>query len=256
MKKNLSSRKNTLKLLDQIKGENTEPYQIGHVKLKSGISESSFEGMQVFTVNDQKSTKQKVILYLHGGAFVYQPLRYHWKFMDKLARALNAKFIVPIYPKVPGFTYQQTYPRLVNLYREILESVENPAQLTFMGDSAGGNISLALAQVLKVNQLPQPKDIILLSACVDMVLDNPVIFDYETRDPMLAVEGFDVIKKIWAADKSLYDPLISPLYGSFEELGKITIFVGTYEGLFPDNMRLSKRLTDQKIEHHTLFIRK
>lgn len=120
-----------------------------------------------------------------------------------------------------------------------------------MGDSAGGNISLGLAHYVNMHDLPQPKDIILLSPCVDMVLDNPVIFDYETRDPMLAVEGYDVIRRIWAADKSLHDPLISPIYGNFNGLGKISIFIGTHEGLFPDNMRLDKLLTDQRIEHHT-----
>lgn len=249
-KKPFTSKENMSKHLEDIGTENIKPYLIDKVRFSSGITESSFEEMQLFTMNDQKSSKQKVILYIHGGAHIHQPLSFHWKFMDTLAQRLNAKIIVPIYPKAPKYNYQHTYPRLLNLYREILSSIENPDQLTVMGDSAGGNISLGLAHTLKMNNLPQPKDIILLSPCVDMVLDNPLIFEYETRDPMLAVEGFDVIRRIWAADKSLDDPLISPIYGDFDGLGKITIFVGTYEGLFPDNMRLSKLLADQKIKHN------
>lgn len=250
-KKNFSTLDNTRKHIDQVGLENIKPYQLGKVKLTSPRSERSFEDMQVFTLNDQHSDAQKVILYLHGGAHTHQPLSLHWRFMDTLAQALNAKVIAPIYPKVPHFNYQHTYPRLLNLYREILESVQVPSQLTIMGDSAGGNISLSLAHYIQMNHLPQPKDIILLSPCVDMVLDNPVLFDYESRDPMLAVEGYDVIRRIWAADKSLDDPLISPIYGDFEGLGKITMFVGTHEGLFPDIMKLDKMLTDQDIDHHT-----
>lgn len=250
-KKNLSTRENTLKHLEHMGVENTKPYELGKVKLISSVNERSFEDMQVFTLNDQMSADQKVILYIHGGAHTHQPLTFHWKFMDRIAQSLNAKVIAPIYPKVPHFNYQHTYPRLLNLYREIIESIKSPAQLTIMGDSAGGNISLSFAHYIKTNLLPQPKDIILLSPCVDKVLDNPVIFDYETRDPMLAVEGYDVIRRIWAADKDLDDPLISPIYGDFKGLGKITIFIGTHEGLFPDNMKLDKLLTDQGIDHNT-----
>ncbi|WP_339168499.1 alpha/beta hydrolase [Paenibacillus sp. FSL R5-0341] len=250
-KKNLSTREHTQKHLEHMGVENIKPYQLGKVKLTSPIKERSYEDMQVFTLNDQSSPDQRVILYIHGGAHTHQPLSFHWKFMDHMAQALNAKVIAPIYPKLPHFNYQHTYPKLLNLYRDIIASIKSPLQLTIMGDSAGGNISLSLAHYLKMNSLPQPKDIILLSPCVDMVLDNPVIFDYETRDPMLAVEGYDVIRRIWAADKQLNDPLISPIYGDFEGLGKISIFIGTHEGLFPDNMELDKKLTDQGIEHHT-----
>ncbi|KQY93569.1 esterase [Paenibacillus sp. Root52] len=250
-KKNLSSRESTMKHLEHMGTQNTKAYQLGKVKLTSTIVEGSFEDMQVFTLNDQQSTNQNVILYIHGGAHTHQPLSFHWRFMDRMAQALNAKVIAPIYPKVPHFNYQHTYPKLLNLYREMIRSVKSPSQLTIMGDSAGGNISLSFAHYINMNSLPQPKDIILLSPCVDMVLDNPVIFDYETRDPMLALEGYDVIRRIWAADKPLDDPLISPIYGDFEGLGKISIFIGTHEGLFPDNMKLDKMLTDQGIEHNT-----
>lgn len=250
-KKNLSTRELTRKHLEHMGMENTKPYQMGKVKLASPITEHIYEDIQVFTLNDQHSRAQKVILYIHGGAHTHQPLSLHWKFMDRMAQALHAKVIAPIYPKVPHYNYQHTYPKLLQLYRDILGSVDQPAQITIMGDSAGGNISLGLAHYVNMHNLPQPKDIILLSPCVDMVLDNPVIFDYETRDPMLAVEGYDVIRRIWAADKSLHDPLISTIYGNFNGLGKISIFIGTHEGLFPDNMRLDKLLTDQRIEHHT-----
>ncbi|MDQ0722681.1 acetyl esterase/lipase [Paenibacillus sp. W4I10] len=250
-KKFFSTRELTRKHLDLMGLENIKPYTLGKTKLSSSIKERSLEDMQVFTLNDQHSREQRVILYIHGGAHTHQPLSLHWKFMDRMAQALNAKVVAPIYPKVPHFNYQHTYPKLLNLYRDLLASVDDPAQFTIMGDSAGGNISLALAHFLKMYDLPQPKDIILFSPCVDMVLDNPVIFDYETRDPMLAVEGYDVIRRIWAADKPLNDPLISPIYGDFAGLGKISIFIGTHEGLFPDNMKLDKQLTDQRIDHQT-----
>jgi len=251
IKKMFKSTENMKKALEEKAVENSKPYTIGKVKLKSSIVENTFEDMQVFTLNDQSSSKQKVILYLHGGAYMNQPLSFHWKFMDKIAQALNAKITAPIYPKLPHYNYQHTYPKLINLYKTIIASVEEPQQITIMGDSAGGNLSLGLAQYLKRQNIPQPKEIILLSGNVDMVLDHPDIPKYERVDPMLASAGFDVVRRIWAVDKTLDDPIISPIYGDFHGIARITQFIGTHEALYPDAIRFAKKLHDQGIEQQT-----
>lgn len=251
-KKSFSSIENTKSFLQQRGTENTKPYVIEEeVALSSDIQERSFEGMQVFTLNDQMSSKQKVILYLHGGAWTSQPLDLHWMFMDNMAQSLDAKIIAPIYPKVPHFNYKDTYPKILNLYKEMLGTVESANQVTIMGDSSGGNIALGLAQLVKLEDLPQPKDIIVLSACVDMSLSNPLLPEYDEKDPLLAREGMEVITKLWAADKSLSDPLMSPIYGDFQGIAKITHFIGTHEALYPDAMLFDEKLTEQGMAINT-----
>ncbi|MED3798710.1 alpha/beta hydrolase [Lysinibacillus capsici] len=251
-KKSFSSIENAQQFIKQRGTENIHPYVIGEdVNLLSALKEQTFEDMQVFILNDQKSSSQMVILYIHGGAWTNQPLNLHWLFMDKMAQALNAKVIAPIYPKVPHFSYQDTYPKMLNLYKEILASIESSNQLTIIGDSAGGNIALGLIQLLKRDGLPQPQDIMLLSACVDMSLENPLIQEYEENDPMLASEGMEVITKIWAADKALKDPIISPIYGDFQGVGKITHFIGSHESLYPDAIQFDEKLTEQGVAINT-----
>lgn len=251
-KKSFSSIENAQQFIKQRGTENIYPYVIGEdVNLLSALKEQTFEDMQVFILNDQKSSSQMVILYIHGGAWTNQPLNLHWLFMDKMAQALNAKVIAPIYPKVPHFSYQDTYPKMLSLYKEILVSIESSNQLTIIGDSAGGNIALGLIQLLKRDGLPQPQDIILLSACVDMSLENPLIQEYEENDPMLASEGMEVITKIWAADKALKDPIISPIYGDFQGVGKITHFIGSHESLYPDAIQFDEKLTKQGVAINT-----
>jgi len=251
-KKSFSSIENAQQFIKQRGTENIHPYVIGEdVNLLSDLKEQTFEDMQGFILNDQKSSSQMVILYIHGGAWTNQPLNLHWLFMDKMAQALNAKVIAPIYPKVPHFSYQDTYPKMLSLYKEILASIESSNQLTIIGDSAGGNIALGLIQLLKRDGLPQPQDIILLSACVDMSLENPLIQEYEENDPMLASEGMEVITKIWAADKALKDPIISPIYGDFQGVGKITHFIGSHESLYPDAIQFDEKLTEQGVAINT-----
>ncbi|MER3115301.1 alpha/beta hydrolase [Bacillus altitudinis] len=251
-KESFSSIEQTKKFLEQKGIENTKPYAIGEdVKLISEVQEQTFEGMQVFTLNEQASQNQKVILYLHGGAWTNQPLNVHWWFMDKMAQSLGAKVVAPIYPKVPHYSNQDTYPKMLNLYKDLLKTAESANQLTIMGDSAGGNISLGLAHLLKKEDLPQPKEIVLLSACVDMSMSNPLIFEYAKKDPILGYEGMEVITKMWAADQSLTDPLISPIYGDFKGLGKITHFIGTHDMLYPDAIKLDEKLSEQGMDIKT-----
>lgn len=251
VKKVFSNVENTKKFVEQTSSENNKRYVIEKVSLSSNIVEQRFEGMQVFTLNDRSSSAQKVMLYIHGGAWTKQPLPFHWKFMDKLAQALDAKIIAPLYPKVPYFSYRHTYPKLLSLYKETLDGIDSPEQLTIMGDSSGGNISLGLAHLIKAEDLPQPKDIILLSAAVDLALNNPEIPEYEKKDPMLSSGGIGIIINRWAEDKQLTDPLISPIHSDFKGLGRISHFVGTHEGLYPDAMKLDERLTAQGVEIDT-----
>lgn len=255
-KKTFSTTENTKELVRQRRAENVKPYAIEKVTLSSNIQEGIFEDMQVFTMNDRHSVKQKVVFYLHGGAWVNQPLTYHWMFLDKLARTLDVKIIVPIYPKVPNFTHKQTFPKVLNLYRQTLNSIESPGHITIMGDSAGGTIALALAQLLKKELLPQPKDIILLSACVDMTFNNPRIPKYEKRDPMLARGGMHVITEGWADGVNLADPLLSPINGDLRGLAKITHFIGTNESLYPDAILFDEKLTLNRIQIDTFVYTK
>ncbi|WP_434399879.1 alpha/beta hydrolase [Planococcus sp. 11815] len=247
-KKGFSSVAHTTKFVQQRGTENIKPYVIENMSFSNLLKEEMYEDIQVFTLNDQNSREQRVVLYLHGGAWTNQPLSFHWKLMDKIAQSVDAKIIAPIYPKVPHFNYKHTYSKLLSLYKETLRTVESPGQLTIMGDSAGGNIALGLAQLLKINDSPQPKDIILLSPAVDLTLDNPLIPKYEKKDPMLSAGGMDVITNIWSDDRSLEDPLISPIYGNLTGLGKITQFVGTHELIYPDAVKLDEKLTEQGIE--------
>ncbi|RIW28926.1 alpha/beta hydrolase [Bacillus salacetis] len=252
-KRGFSTVEHTTRYVQRTGLENNKPYSLGKVKLASEVKEEIIEEIKVFTLNDHEAPNQRVIFYIHGGAWVNQPLSLHWKFMDRLAQSLDAKVVAPIYPKVPHFNYQHTYPKLLNIYKDIIAKVENAAQVTLMGDSAGGNIALGLAQLLKIEGIKQPKDIILLSACVDMRLDNPGIPEYESKDPMLSAGGMEVITKKWAADKRLDDPIISPIYGDLTGLGKITHFVGTHEGLYPDALKFAAKLTNDGIEHQTFI---
>ena len=59
--------------------------------IKVDVQEKDVDGMQVFVWNDNKEANQKVILFLHGGAYVLQPSMMHFTLVHKIARAIDAK---------------------------------------------------------------------------------------------------------------------------------------------------------------------
>ena len=114
---------------------------------------------------------------------------------------------------------------IVPIYKQIISDVK-PQDIVIMGDSAGGGMSLALAELLKEKHLPQPGNIILISPALDMSFSNPEIHEVEKLDPMLAVPALIDIGKWYGGEKGSKHYLISPIYGNFEGLGKISLFTG------------------------------
>lgn len=84
---------------------------------------------------------------------VPRPTKIHFEFIDELAETLNAKVIMPVYPKIPHQDYQATYVLFEKLYHDLLNQVADSKQIVVMGDSAGGQIALSFAQLLKENIL-------------------------------------------------------------------------------------------------------
>ncbi|OUJ21351.1 esterase, partial [Corynebacterium kefirresidentii] len=110
--------------------------------------------------------------------------------IDELAGQLDAKVVMPIYPKVPHRDYRTTFELLKLIYDKQAAKVESSEQLIVMGDSAGGQIALSFPEYLKAETtLPQPGHIVMLSPVLDGTLSNPDAKTYERIDPMLGIEG-------------------------------------------------------------------
>lgn len=227
------------------------PYENPQKIVGRTVAESTIDGMQVFTWNDKQDKNQKNILYFHGGAYTSQPNTFHFSALNNIAEKLDAKALLPIYPKVPRFTYKDAYPKLDKLYRNILEKTASNENLTIIGDSSGGGLALGFAMYARDKHLAQPKDIILLSPWLDINTNNREIVKYEAQDPILSPWALNKLGTLWAGSaEDTKNPYISPIFGAFSGLGKISIFVGTHEIFLPDNEKLHKLLTAKGIKHN------
>lgn len=123
------------------------------------------------------------------------------------------------------------------LYQEVLATTQAD-NVIIMGDSSGGGFALALAQKIRDENMPQPGFILLLSPWLDMTLTNPQISELEAADPFLEKQSLRRAGKLYAGDTTTDHHLLSPINGSLEGLGKITVLAGAKEILVADTRKL------------------
>lgn len=207
--------------------------------------------MRTFIWNDHKDPNQRLIFYLHGGSYFKQPSSRYFTALNEWEDELDAKIVMPIYPKGPEYTYKDSADRLLNLYESLLASLSTSNLISFIGDSAGAGLLMGLADKIAEEGLDQPKNIILNSAWLDSSLDNPEIEDFESRDPSLTHWIQQEFGKIWAdGEENQVKPIVSPLYSqNLFKMGRLTLIVGTHEIFYPDNELLHEKLMQLGIDH-------
>lgn len=186
-----------------------------------------------YTLKPKCQTGPKHLIYLHGGGYVLEITSLHWDFIGRMAEALQCTVTVPIYPLVPEHTYKEVFEMIVPLYKRVIADI-HPENIVLMGDSAGGGMSLALAQLLQEKKLPQPGNIILISPVLDMTMSNPQIREAAKYDPILAAPAIKDLGEWYGGDMGPGHYLVSPINGRIEGLGKISLFIGTHDLLLPD----------------------
>ena len=107
-----------------------------------------------------------------------------------------------------------------------------------MGDSAGGNLSLALAVYLRDNNIPQPKAIVLLSPWTYVGTQLPSrTLNYE-KDKMLGANNKfmsgEVANPSYAKGADVKDPYLSPAYADLTGISPMLVIAGGDELLLDD----------------------
>ncbi|MBQ2659232.1 MAG: alpha/beta hydrolase [Erysipelotrichaceae bacterium] len=216
------------------------------VKIKDrGKIEDIDSDMQLFYMNVE-SESDRLIIYLHGGAYVEEMLPFHWLMLDKITSKVDSTFIIPDYPLAPYADYRECYEKMRIFYEKVLKYYPEK-KIIFMGDSAGAGMALGLNMYFHKLGLKTADKLILLSPWVDLIMDNPEIKDYLKLDPTLKYDELKVDAAYWANGDDLHDYRLSPIYGDMEGLKDVTLFTGTHEFFYPDIVKLSKILVDKGV---------
>jgi epsilon-lactone hydrolase len=212
------------------------------------VEHGHVHGDRVFDLMPRKGGPPFHLFYLHGGAYSIEIGFMHWQFIESLIRLTGCAARVPLYPLAPEHGHEEALASALAHYRDLAAEVAAD-RIVIMGDSAGGGLSLALAQALAEAGLPQPGRIVLLSPWLDLTMSDPATLAQEALDPVIRTEAALAAARMYAGDLPLEDPRVSPVYGELAGLAPIAIFTGTSDLLYPDARRLAERM---KAEGRTL----
>ena len=211
------------------------------------VETGEISGRKVWTLEPQQKGSEQLILFVHGGAYIYNIFRPHWQFLGQLLKRTRAKIIVPDYPLAPESGTIEAIEFMGALYRKILN--DHPSEkINFIGDSAGGGLSLAFAQYLRNEEQPKPRQLILLSPWLDISMSNPDLLDVDKNDTVLSIEGLKLAGKAYAGKLDSRDYRASPIFGKLHDLPRISIFISTHDIFIADARRLKSILESESVK--------
>ena len=198
------------------------------------------EGWTVYRLKPakDKGTRHHVV-FLHGGAYIHEIVGAHWKFLGYLVRETGTHCVVPIYPLAPRGTAKEVVPATGRMLLDLIRTV-GAHNVTVVGNSAGGGLSLAAAQWLRDGGHPQPNALILICPGVDGTLKQctPAI---AARDLMQDIPGMIEAFRMYAGDLDVAHPYVSPLNGRLNNLAPMLLFSGTHDLYHPDILVLANK---------------
>lgn len=188
----------------------------------------------------------KLIVFVHGGAFISGPAKHHWETIKTIVKATDYTIWLCNYPKAPEHKIIEISENIEAVYDQATEEFDSK-NIILLGDSVGGTLVTALTQRLIKNNKSLPKQIQLVSPVMDASLSNSDIDKYDVIDPMLSKKGISSAKKMCAGDVSLKDPIISPIYGSFKGFPETILFLAENDIMYPDGIVLKDILQKEEV---------
>lgn len=155
--------------------------------------------------------KRSVILYLHGGAFLACGANTHSGIVTALSGYADSPVLVVDYRMVPKHSVGTAIDDCYDAYRWLRLTGYQPDQIVLAGDSAGGYLSLALAERL-VDEGEMPAALVTMSPLFEIDNESRANHPNIHTDAMFPPKAFDALVELIeraAARKGedVYEPL-------------------------------------------------
>lgn len=218
-----------------------------HMRRDLIVEERQSGGFPVYDISPKSEAPHRArLLYIHGGAFVFEILPIHWAVAAELAEGLNAVVTVPVYPLAPEHTLPEMYDMLRPVHDETAATaLRENVPFLMVGDSCGGSMALGLTQQAHEAGKLIASRLVLTTPVVDSTLTNPDMRAAAPGDPFHDMPGFEEILKIACPGMDPKDPVVSPIYGDLSVLPPTLVFIAETDLLSPDARRFVDMARDK-----------
>lgn len=185
----------------------------------------------------------KVLLYTHGGGFAVGSASSHRKLAGHVAKALGVSALVLDYRRAPEHPHPAQVEDGVAAFTALVERGIAPADITTIGDSAGGNLAVAIPLALRDQGKPLPGRVIAFSPWLDMENAGETLVSNAATDALVNVQLLEgMIAGVLAGGAiDPKTPLANPLYADLTGLPKLYINAGSLETLADNATRLADK---------------
>ncbi|MCK6629608.1 MAG: alpha/beta hydrolase [Anaerolineae bacterium] len=195
-----------------------------------------------------QATKDKVILYFHGGGLVIGSVKAHRGIVAKFVKGTGIGALVFDYALAPEHPFPEGLNDSIVAYRYLLAEGLQPANIVFMGDSGGGGLCLATLLALKDKAMPLPAAAVVMSPWTDLKNTGESFQTNAKVDTLTWRDAQIVFSKYYVGDHDPGLPWISPLYGDLRGLPPLLIYAGGDELMRDDSTRFAQKAQEAGIE--------
>src|ERR1700730_3676653 len=183
--------------------------------------------------------KRRVVLYLHGGAFLTCGVNSHSRIVNALSKFADSPVLVVNYRLIPKHSVGMALDDCHDAYRWLRLRGYQPDQIVVAGDSAGGYLALALAQ--RLQQVDEElAALVAISPLLELAKQPKQSHPNIKTDAMFPAKAFDALFTLVAkaARKHIVDGKPEQLYEPLDHVEpgvpRTLIHVAGSEGLLHD----------------------
>jgi monoterpene epsilon-lactone hydrolase len=199
-------------------------------------------GIPAQWIHTREHSADSVLLYLHGGGYVFGGLESHRGIATRLAEAAGIRVLLLDYRLAPEYRYPAAVEDATAAYRWLLGQGFAASRIVVAGDSAGGGLSAALMVNLKALGLPGPAAAVLMSPWADLAMTGASMQANATADAMLSPDAIRRFAAHYLGEGDPRAPLASPVFADLSGLPPTYVIVGSDEVLRSDSETLVERM--------------
>jgi epsilon-lactone hydrolase len=186
------------------------------------------------------ASEPRVLLYIHGGGFTAGSAAAYRGLSAHLSAATGCRVLALDYRWAPEEPFPAALDDCVAAYRWLIGKIGVPARdVVLAGDSAGGNLVVAMLLALRDAGDPLPAAGVCISPIFDLALTGDSVTLRAARDPMILQSSLQKCSAAYRGEADPRDPLMSPLYGDLSRLPPLLLQCGSEEMLRDDSARLA-----------------
>lgn len=191
----------------------------------------------------------RTLVHVHGGAYVFFGGDAATGEAAMIAHATRTEVISVDYRMPPDHPFPAALDDSLAVWREVIKG-RDPARSALFGSSAGGGLAMATVLRLKGQGEPLPGVLFLGTPWADLTKTGDTYFaNADVDNSLVSYEGLlEASAKLYAGERDLKDPLLSPLYGDLAGFPPSILISGTRDLLLSLTVRTHRKLRNSGVD--------